>query len=73
MAKAIAAIVVAELRAGDKKLLSIKEAAAYLGISRRVFEGLMYNGKIPIVREGTLKRFDREDLDRWIQLRKGRG
>lgn len=73
MADAIARRVVEVMRGGDSRLLRIKEAAAYMGVSRRTLEGLMATGKIPTVREGSLVRLDRGDLDQWIELRKARG
>ena len=72
LADAIATRVADKLRIGESKLMRIREAAAYLGVSRRTLEGLIATGKISTVREGSLVRLDREDLDRWIEMRKAR-
>ena len=70
LADAIAARVADKLRAGESKLMRIREAAAYLGVSRRTLEGLMGAGRIPTLRERSLARLDRGDLDKWIEMRK---
>lgn len=72
MADAIARRVVELQRGDDARLMRIREAAAYMGVSRRTLEGLMADGKVPTVREGSLVRLDRKDLDQWIELRKAR-
>jgi excisionase family DNA binding protein len=72
LADAIARRVVELQRGEDARLMRIKEAAAYMGVSRRTLEGLMSTGRIPTVREGSLVRLDRQDLDQWIQFRKAR-
>lgn len=50
----------------DDRLLTVKEAAAYLGYA----EGTIYNKvgaeTIPFVRLGRTVRFRRSELDRWI-------
>jgi excisionase family DNA binding protein len=73
LADAIARRVVELQRGDDARLMRIKEAAAYMKISRRTLEGLMSSGAIPVVREGSLVRLDRNDVDQWIELRKARG
>ena len=71
LADAIARRVVERLQGGeDARLMRIKEAAAYMGISRRTLEGLMAAGRIPTVREGSIVRLDRKDIDQWIELRR---
>lgn len=55
----------------DKRLLSIKEAAAYLGLSpRTIYNGTGPKSKMPFPikakRIGKLVRFDRKDLDHYI-------
>jgi excisionase family DNA binding protein len=72
MVEATARRVVELLRGEDARLMRIKEAATYIGISRRTLEGLMSTGRIPTVREGSLIRLDRQDLDHWIEMRKTR-
>lgn len=51
----------------DKRYLSIKELALYLGI----MEGTLYSWvcykKIPYTKIGRLVKFDIERIDRWVQ------
>jgi excisionase family DNA binding protein len=55
----------------DKRLYTVVEAAGYLGMTRRALEGLVHRREIASVRTGARRRFDREDLDGWIKMRKG--
>jgi excisionase family DNA binding protein len=73
LADAIAERVMDRMEQGKKRLLRIKEAAQYLGVSRRSVDSYIANGQIPHVREGGVIRIDRDDLDRWIEMRKGKG
>ncbi len=54
-----------------KRLFSLKEAAVYLGKGLYGIRELVWCGKLPIVRDGRKQMIDREDLDRYIQARKG--
>ena len=50
-------------------LLSAKDAAVLLGISKRFFDELDAKGKVPkAVRLGRRKLWVRDDLERWIQV-----
>ncbi len=55
-----------------RRLLSVPEAASYLGVSVWTIRGLGWNGEIPEVKIGRRKLFDREDLDRFIERSKVR-
>ncbi len=58
----------------DRRLLSVTEAALYLGgISVWTVRTLGWNGEIPEVKIGRRTLFDREDLDGFIQRSKRRG
>lgn len=55
----------------EKRLLSVNEAAAYLGLSpRTIYNGVAPNSKAPFPvkpkRIGKAVRFDRKDLDRYV-------
>lgn len=55
----------------EKRLLSIKETAIYLGLSpRSIYNGTAPKSKAPFPikpkRIGKLVRFDRKDLDRYV-------
>jgi excisionase family DNA binding protein len=54
----------------DARLLSVREAAEYLGRTQKALRHMVANGTIPAVREGSLVHLDRADLDRWIEMRK---
>jgi len=53
-----------------RRLLSVKEAAKYLGISVWTVRSLGWRGEIPEVKIGRRTLFDLEDLGRFIQRSK---
>ncbi len=53
-----------------RRLLIVKEAAAYLGISQWTMRGLGWNGEIPEVKIGRRVLFDRRDLDAFVERSK---
>ena len=53
------------------RLLTAKNAAAYLAISERKLWDMTKTGEIPAVRLGRAVRYDRQDLDAFIQQAKG--
>jgi excisionase family DNA binding protein len=53
-----------------KRLLSVTEAAEYLGRTPWGIRGLIDNGKIPVVRIDRRVQIDRHDLDRIIEMSK---
>ncbi len=55
------------------QLLRSTEAAAYLSISPRTLWTLTKRGDIPCVRIGRSVRYDRRDLEAWIQRAKESG
>jgi len=54
----------------QKRLLTVQEASIYLGRSIPSIRELIWNGSLPIVREGRRIHLDIIDLDRWIEQRK---
>lgn len=51
----------------ESGLLTIEEAAAFLGISRRTFLRMDSSGKLPLaVRLGRCKRWNKRELLCWI-------
>lgn len=50
-----------------KRLLTIKEASEYLGISVRGLYLMVYRRQIPFVKLGGKIRFDLKKLDEWIE------
>jgi excisionase family DNA binding protein len=57
---------------GLKRLLSVKEAAFYLGLSTWSIRDLIGDGSLPVVPYGRRKLLDRKDLDQFIAIRKSR-
>ncbi len=52
------------------RLLKVKEAASYLGVSERTIWNLESDELIPAVRFRTAVRFDIEDLNKFIEKQK---
>jgi excisionase family DNA binding protein len=71
LADAIAARVAARLNKSEEpRLMSVNEAAAYIGRTSKALRHMIGGGTIPVVREGSRLHLDRADLDQWIELRK---
>lgn len=77
----IAAQVAAKIRAEIAKqfdattrvaptLMSVKDAAAYLGRSEAAVQHLIFGKEFPVVRAGRRVHLDRRDLDAWIERNK---
>lgn len=56
-----------------KRLLTVKEAAVYLGRSPWSIRELYYSGELKCVRVGRRIHFDIKDLDEWIDQHKEDG
>ena len=52
------------------RLLTVKEAATYLGRSEQALQHLIHKRDIAVVRRGRRVHLDRTDLDRWIEKNK---
>jgi len=57
---------------GEKRLISVEEAAKYLGVQKSTIYSWAWRRKIPSVKMGRRLLFDREDLDRMIEAGKRR-
>lgn len=53
-----------------KRLLTVAEAAQYLGRSPKAIHALVERGKIPVVRVDSRRFFDVVDLERWVEKHK---
>lgn len=61
----------AMLKRDTKKVLTVKEAAQFLGISADRLYHIVAARDIPFYRNGTkLIRFDREELEAWLKLKR---
>ena len=73
LADAITERVLARLHQADQpRLLSVDQAATYIGRTGKALRHMIAAGAIPAVREGSRIHLDRADLDRWIEMRKCR-
>lgn len=73
LADAIAARVADRLNQPDQpRLLTVSEAAAYIGRTPNALRCMIARGKVPAVRDGRAVHLDRADLDNWVELRKTR-
>lgn len=50
----------------ESRLISVVDAALYLGVSTWHVRRLVWRGDLPAVRIGKLVRLDRNDLDNFI-------
>jgi excisionase family DNA binding protein len=51
----------------EPRLLTVEQAAGYIGRSEQAVRHLIFQRDIPVVRTGRCVRIDRKDLDRWIE------
>ena len=56
--------------AAVNRLLSVKEAATYIGRTEQALQHLIHQREIVVVRKGRRVHLDRSDLDRWIEANK---
>jgi excisionase family DNA binding protein len=57
----------------QKRVLTLDEAAQYLGVTPEALRNKVYLGRIPTIRIDSRMRFDRSDLDRIIDESKSKG
>jgi excisionase family DNA binding protein len=50
-----------------QRLMTIQEAAEFLAVSVSTLYGWVWQRKIPFVKVGRALRFERADLDRFVQ------
>lgn len=50
-----------------KDVLSLEEACTYLGLAKPTLYKFVRSGAVPAFKLGSIWRFHRESLDRWIQ------
>jgi excisionase family DNA binding protein len=51
-------------------LLTVKQAAVYLGRSEQSVQHLIFQKELPVVRVGRRVHLDRRDVDLWIEKNK---
>lgn len=52
------------------RLLTVKDAAEYIGRTEQALQHLIHRREIVVVRKGRRVHLDRSDLDRWIEANK---
>ena len=62
--------IVSKWKMVEKSLLTVKEASKYLGITENALYCMVYRRQIPFVKIGKRLRFDKIDLDKWIENQK---
>ncbi len=50
----------------NPKVLTVKQAAQYIGRTERAVQHLIFNHELPVIRAGRRVHLLREDLDTWI-------
>jgi excisionase family DNA binding protein len=76
LASELAAKLIPQIELGQTKqrpparLLTVKEAAAYIGRSEQAVQHMIHNRELVVVRKGRRVHRDRGDLDRWIEANK---
>ena len=54
----------------EKRLFTVDEAAYYLGLTKTTLYTWTCQKKIPYVKIGRALRFDRAELDTWVESKK---
>ena len=76
LASQIAAKIMPQIHDGNAKLkaaprlLTVKEAATYIGRTEQAMQHLIHRRELVVVRKGRRVHLDRSDLDRWIETNK---
>ena len=55
------------IRGAAPRLLTVREAATYIGRTEQAIQHLIHRRELIVVRRGRHVHFDRADLDRWIE------
>jgi excisionase family DNA binding protein len=76
LASELAAKILPQIERGNGKsktlprLLTVKDAAQYIGRSEQAVQHLIHRRELVVVRKGRRVHLDRADLDRWIEANK---
>jgi excisionase family DNA binding protein len=76
LASELAAKILPQIERGNGKskmsprLLTVKDAAQYIGRSEQAVQHLIHRRELIVVRKGRRVHLDRADLDRWIEANK---
>ena len=75
LAKAVSEQILKQLHTGQVSsiqpmLLSVAEAAVYLGRTPQAIQHLIFDKSLPVIRVGRRVHLHRKDLDSWIEKNK---
>ena len=56
----------------NQQLMTLADVARYLKIAPRTAYGWLYEGKLPGFKIGNAWRFDKADIQKWVQECKGK-
>jgi excisionase family DNA binding protein len=70
LAAQITSLLRLELSRVQPMLLDVKQAAIYLGRSEQSIQHMIFERRIPVVRDGRRVHLHRPDLDAWIEKNK---
>jgi len=79
LAECVAQKLAGKLVQGDQlapvrpRLLSVEQAAVYLGRTKEALQHLIISGKLPVVRADRRVFLDVRDLDEWVERNKTTG
>ncbi len=54
----------------ERQLMTLEEVAKHLRIGKRTAYGWAKSGELPAFKVGGTWRFDRADIDRWVEEQK---
>ncbi|OQX84670.1 MAG: hypothetical protein B6D55_08650 [Candidatus Omnitrophica bacterium 4484_70.2] len=54
----------------NKRLLSVEEVAHYLNLKKQTIYNWLHNKKITGIKIGKVWRFEKEEIDKWLQKHK---
>ncbi len=54
----------------NKRLLSVEELAQYLNLRKQTIYNWLHNKKITGIKIGKVWRFEKEEIDKWLQKHK---
>ena len=61
-----------ETQGEERSLMTLVEVADHLRIGQRTAYGWAKSGKLPAFKVGGTWRFDRVDIDRWVEEQKSK-
>ena len=54
----------------EKRWLTIKDLSNYIDLSEKAIRNMIWRGQLPHIKIGRRVRFDRFEIDRWLEKQK---